>query len=126
MPKKSRQEITLTNESLIPAPFTPLSRRLVPAKLVSHEGCLDPGEVAKLTVLVCPDDTTLHRETLHILVSEGKHLKVPIARGVGTTIVCKNDIAIVDFGYVFTTKGSRKEYLVENRGKRNQTSTGAT
>ncbi len=123
--KKSRKEIVLTNESLIPAPFhafikTPGSR----FKLVSHEGCLDPGETAKLIVVVCPDDTTLHRETLHILITEGKHIKVPMtARGTGTTIVCKGDIAIVDFGYVFTTKGSRKEYLIENRGKRNQTLT---
>jgi hypothetical protein len=61
--------------------------------------------------------TTL--ETCGEQVSTGDDIAVSLkAKGVDTPIIAVQDISLVDFGVQYTTHTFRKNFVIENRGKR--------
>lgn len=61
-------------------------------------------EVA-LTITANLDDTISHKDEIHVIVTEGDNLLIPLsARGTGPTVWCAEDISVVDFGPVFTNR----------------------
>ena len=53
------------------------------------ESVLAPNQSMELNAIACLDDTTNHKDQVHIAVAEGENVVVPVsARGTGTTIFC--------------------------------------
>jgi hydrocephalus-inducing protein len=56
---------------------------------------------------------------LHIIINNGVDLEVKLqAKGVGSTLYCKDNLSTIDFGTEYTFTGVTKEYFLENRGRK--------
>ena len=121
--KLSERKLTLHNDSLIPAPFKTFIKQARSKFSVDvKEGVLAPDEQLTLTLGAVLDDTLPHKDQLHVLVTEGENLVVPLkARGVGTTMHCDHDLTLIDFGSQFTSTTCERTFLLENKGRRAQT-----
>eukprot|EP01041_Mallomonas_annulata_P003640 gene3640-7257_t len=114
--------LKITNDSLIPASFK-IFLKAMRSKfdLSIREATLSAQETLDLVITANLDDTVVHNEELHILVHEGEHLMIPLsARGVGTTMYCKQDITTIDFGVQLTSTTFEKRITLENKGRRHQ------
>lgn len=119
------EELELHNNSLIPAPFKTFIKSARSKFAVDiKEGVLAPDERLTLRLIAHLDDTTNHKDQLHVLVTEGENLIVPLkARGVGTTVHCDAEISVLDFGSQFTSTTCERTVMLENKGRRAQTLT---
>ena len=66
---------------------------------------------------------SVHNDELHIAVEEGipAHLMLPlVAKGVGTSMFCQQDISLVDFGVQLTSTHFERKIVLENKGNRPQ------
>ncbi len=64
----------------------------------------------------------MHRDTLQIACVEGDTVGVQIsARGVGTTMFCEESLELLDFKHQFTALKCTRRFLLENKGRRQQT-----
>jgi len=118
----SPRPLTITNVSLIPAPFkTFIKNARSKFRVDVREGILGPQESLKLIVIANLDDIIAHTDDLHIIVKEGDSVTVPLsARGTGTTMFSTTDMRVVDFGYQFTNHICEKKITLENKGRRQQ------
>jgi hypothetical protein len=116
------RNLTITNDSLIPAPFKVFIKSSRSKFSVSpKEGVLAPHESLKLQITALLDDTVLHNDILHLIVTEGQNLVVPVsAKGTETTMYCDDDLSSVDFGYQLTNKVCEWKTTLENKGRRTQ------
>ena len=118
----SVRSLSLTNTSWIAASckiFLKMARSKY--TLSADEVMLDPGQTFELTVTANLDDTIVHEDELHIMVHEGANLMVPlIARGIGTSMFCEQDISKIDFGVQLTNMHFEKRITLENKGRRQQ------
>ncbi|KAJ0401033.1 hypothetical protein P43SY_009913 [Pythium insidiosum] len=114
--------LTMTNRSLIPAPFKTFIRNARSKFSVDvKEGVVAPGESATLVLIANLDDTITFKDQLHILVAEGENLIVPLSvRGTGTTMWSHSELRVIDFGYQMTTRECEWSCTLENKGKRAQ------
>ena len=114
--------LTLTNDSLIPAPFRCYFKNPKSVfRVDTNSGMLAPSESITLTLTAHLDDTIVHKEQLNILVHEGASLSFPlVARGTGTTLFCQEDVSDIQFGHQFTASQCERRYLIQNRGRRVQ------
>ncbi|GBG33770.1 Hydrocephalus-inducing protein-like [Hondaea fermentalgiana] len=121
----AKRSFRMHNRSLIAAPYANfLKDSKSKFTLDCAEGCLGPGEDIECTVSVCPDDASTHRDELHIVVTEGESIVMQLkAKGTGTTMFCKElkELQVCNFGNVFTNRVHEKKFLLENRGRREQT-----
>jgi hypothetical protein len=86
-----------------------------------RDGVLGPHESLDLHLTATLDDTITHRDSLHLIVSEGDNVVVPLhAKGVGTTIFCAEDLHLVDMGPQLTSRIADRRLTLENRGRRKQ------
>ena len=61
------------------------------------------------------------KEELHIVVDEGEETMIPLsAKGVGTTLHCKQDLTLVDIGPQLTNNPFERTIVLENKGRRHQ------
>lgn len=120
--KDSSQKLKVTNNSPIPAAFKTFIKNTRSVFRVDiRDGVLAPQETVNFSVTAHLDDTVVHKDHLHILVTEGDSLAVPLyAVGVGTTIHCQRDIRAIDFGSQFTDKVCDQRITLENKGRRKQ------
>jgi hydrocephalus-inducing protein len=120
--KDTERELKLTNDSLIPAPFRCYFKNPKSVFRVDiNSGMLAPQESITLTLTAHLDDTITHKEQLNILVHEGASISFPlVAKGIGTTLFCQEDVANIQFGYQFTAAQCERRYLIQNRGRRVQ------
>jgi len=101
--------------------FSPLLLPLLLHSPPTTSGMLAPQESITLTLTAHLDDTINHKEQLNILVHEGASISFPlVARGIGTTLFCQEDVANIQFGHQFTASTSERRYLIQNRGRRVQ------
>ena len=114
--------LVLTNQSSIPAPFKAFIKNARSKyRLDVREGVLAPRETATLTVTANLDDTIVHRDSLHLIVEEGDNFELPLlAKGIGTTLFCHDDLAEVSFGPRFTAHQFERKITLENKGRRAQ------
>ena len=70
--------LKVTNDSLINAPFkTFIKNARSKYRVDIREGVLMPQETVDLTITANLDDTTMHRDQMHMIVAEGDNLIVP-------------------------------------------------
>jgi len=82
---------------------------------------LQPGESATLNLTVQLDDIVKFKEMLNIEVRHSDTIDIPlIAKGDGTTMFCREDLTMIDFGYNFTSQKCQRKFLLENKGRRSQ------
>eukprot|EP00939_MAST-03C_sp_MAST-3C-sp1_P000134 g134.t1 len=116
------RKLVLRNESPIPAKIECMieeMRSKFRVDIVNHE--LGPNEDVELTLTVNLDDIVTFSDNLTVEVNEGATVNVPlVAKGDGTTMFCKEDISLVDFGYRFTKNRYERRFLLENKGQRSQ------
>ncbi|KAH8070819.1 hypothetical protein JL721_4732 [Aureococcus anophagefferens] len=114
--------VTLRNNCCIPAPFkTFVKNARSKFRVDVRESVLAPMDAVDLQVVACLDDTTMHRDQLHVVVAEGENLMMPLsARGIGTTMFCHEDLKVLDFGAQFTANFFERKITLENKGRRPQ------
>ena len=67
------------------------------------------------------DDTLVIHEELHIVVDEGDETMIPLsAKGMGTTLHCKQDLTNIDLGPQLTNNPFERTIVLENKGRRHQ------
>jgi hydrocephalus-inducing protein len=90
-------------------------------RLGVRELVLEAGQSYDLEVAANLDDSVVNRDEIHIVVEEGDNLMVPlIAKGIGTTMYCKNEVDILDLGVQLTNCYFEKQIVLENKGRRPQ------
>jgi len=58
---------------------------------------------------------------LHIIINNGVDLEVNLkAKGIGTTLACKDNLKEVNFGTKYTHSNETLEFFLENRGRKPQ------
>ena len=61
------------------------------------------------------------KEELHIVVDEGEETMIPLsAKGMGTTLHCKQDLTLIDIGPQLTNNPFERTIVLENKGRRHQ------
>ena len=90
-------------------------------KVIQRHGILQPNESKTLDVVCNADECTKHNDTLHIIINNGVDLEVNLkAKGIGTTLACKDDLGNVNFGTKYTHSNETLEFFLENRGTKPQ------
>lgn len=90
-----------------------------------RELIVPPGAEASVLVRVLLDDAAVFRDTLHVLVSEGPDVCVPLlASGVGDTVVSQVlSQQVLEFGPQFAGRPWQHEVEVTNLGRKAATLT---
>jgi hydrocephalus-inducing protein len=70
--------------------------------------------------VVCnADEVQKFQDTLHIIINNGVDLEVALrAKGTGSTLFCKDNLNLIDFGTEYTHQNVTKEFFLENRGRK--------
>ncbi len=90
-------------------------------KPLHKQGVLADYGSIDIQVLCTPDDNVTFTDTLHFVIKEGVDMDIPLkAKGVGSTIYCKEDLKLINFGMQYTFKYDHREIFVENKGRRPQ------
>ena len=114
--------LVMRNDSEIPAPFKIfLKSARSKFRVDVRDGVLSPHESVAVNVIANLDDTIIHKDQLHIIVTEGENLMVQLsAKGMGTTLYSHEDLKVIDFGATFTNQQCSKYITIENKGRRPQ------
>ncbi|KAG3249966.1 Hydrocephalus-inducing [Phytophthora idaei] len=114
--------LRMTNSSLIPAAYKTFIRGARSKfQIDQKEGVLMAGESLDFVLVANLDDTVVFKDQLHILITEGDNLVVPLSiRGTGTTMWSPSELRVVDFSHQMTSKECEWSCTLENKGKRVQ------
>ncbi|KAL3657260.1 hypothetical protein V7S43_017769 [Phytophthora oleae] len=114
--------LRMTNASLIPAVYKTFIRNARSKfQIDKKEGVLKAGETLDFVLVANLDDTVVFKDQLHILITEGDNLVVPlIIRGTGTTMWSPSELRVIDFNHQMTSKECEWSCTLENKGKRVQ------
>ena len=120
--KDDKRTLVVTNDSLIPASLNFFLKNSKSCfSLATRETVLEAQESISLEINANLDDTIVHRDELHIIVSDSDNLMVPLnALGTGTTMYCKESIQEINFGPQLTNIAFERKFTLENKGKRPQ------
>lgn len=113
--------VQVHNPCLIPADF----KLFIEGKdsvfsVEPREAHLEPGGSMTAKVTVCMDDNQTFRDVLHVLISEGADVCIPLnAIGTGCTVVCEELAgSMVDFAHQFVGRPFQQTYVVHNNGRK--------
>lgn len=114
--------LTLTNDSDIEADFHAFTKNKISIfKPVQKHGIIKPKESCDIEVLCCPDDAVKVNDVLHFVIKEGDDVEVQLkAKGVGSTLFCKEELTFINLGVSYTYRKVTKEIFVENKGRKPQ------
>ncbi|EGZ27382.1 hypothetical protein PHYSODRAFT_470288 [Phytophthora sojae] len=114
--------LRMTNVSLIPASYKTFIRNARSKFQIDRkEGMLMAGESMEFVLVANLDDTVVFKDQLHILITEGENLVVPLSiRGTGTTMWSPSELRVIDFSHQMTSKECEWSCTLENKGKRVQ------
>jgi len=114
--------LKITNISRIPAEYTAFTKNKVSIwKVIQRHGVLQPDESKTLDVVCNSDECQQVTDTIHNSVNNGVDLEVGLkARGIGTTLACKQKLKEVSFGTKYTHYNETLEFFLENRGRKPQ------
>lgn len=118
--KDYSEKILITNKSKIEADFHAFTKNKVSIfKPIQKHGVLQPSESMEIEVLCCADEATKVTDILHFVIKEGVDVDVVLkARGIGSTLFCKEDLTLIPFGIQYTYRKITKEIFVENKGRK--------
>ncbi|KAF1774057.1 Abnormal spindle-like microcephaly-associated protein, ASH domain [Phytophthora cactorum] len=113
--------LRMTNGSLIPAAYKTFIRGARSKfQIDQKEGVLMAGESLDFVLVANLDDTVVFKDQLHILITEGDNLVVPLSiRGTGTTMWSPSELRVVDFSHQMTSKEPRTSKM-SRTGQDNQ------
>ncbi|EGR28756.1 hypothetical protein IMG5_169530, partial [Ichthyophthirius multifiliis] len=116
------QKITITNRSKIEADYRAFTKNKVSIfKPIQKYGILKPEESMDVEIICCADDSIKFQDMLHFVIKDGMDIDVVLkAKGVGSTIFCKDDITNVNFKTLYTHHAEYQEIFVENKGRKPQ------
>jgi hydrocephalus-inducing protein len=105
-----KEKLTIKNASRIDAEYTAFTKTKDSIfKVVQRHGVLKPGENKVIDVICNADEVQRFQDTLHIIINNGSDLEVTLkARGVGSTLFCKQGLSTIDFGTEYTYKNIPK------------------
>ncbi|KAF4028176.1 ASH domain-containing protein [Phytophthora infestans] len=114
--------LRMTNVSLIAAAYKTFVRGARSKfQIDQKEGVLMAGESLDFVLVANLDDTMVFKDQLHILITEGDNLVVPLwIRGTGTTMWSPSELRVIDFSHQMTSKECEWSCTLENKGKRVQ------
>ena len=114
------EKIVIKNESKIPAEYTAFTKNKESVwKVIQRHGVLNPDEEKELEVVCNADEVQKFQDTLHIIINNGVDLEVALrAKGIGSTLYCKENLNVIDFGTEYTHSNITKEFFLENRGRK--------
>lgn len=114
------EKLVIKNESKIPAEYTAFTKNKESVwKVIQRHGVLNPDEEKELEVVCNADEVQKFQDTLHIIINNGVDLEVALrAKGVGSTLFCKENLNVIDFGTEYTFNNITKEFFLENRGRK--------
>jgi hydrocephalus-inducing protein len=114
------EKIRITNKSKIDAEYTAFTKSKESIwKIVQRHGILKPDEEKVVDVVCNADEVQKFQDKLHIIINNGVDLEVNLsAKGIGSTLYCKQDLRNVDFGTEYTHKIVPKQFFLENRGRK--------
>lgn len=114
------EKLVIKNESKIPAEYTAFTKNKESVwKVIQRHGVLNPDEEKELEVVCNADEVQKFQDTLHIIVNNGVDLEVALrAKGTGSTLFCKDNLNVIDFGTEYTHSQVTKDFFLENRGRK--------
>lgn len=114
------EKIMIKNESKIPAEYTAFTKNKESIwKVIQRHGVLKPDDEKEVEVVCNADEVQKFQDTLHIIVNNGVDLEVALrAKGCGSTLFCKDNLNLVEFGTEYTHNNITKEFFLENRGRK--------
>jgi hydrocephalus-inducing protein len=114
------EKIRITNKSKIDAEYTAFTKSKESIwKIVQRHGILKPDEEKVVDVVCNADEVQKFQDKLHIIINNGVDLEVNLtAKGIGSTLYCKQDLRNIDFGTEYTHKVVPKQFFLENRGRK--------
>jgi hypothetical protein len=120
--KDSDRMLSIKNIGLISASMKLFLKMARSCYLIeTHELVLEAQQSYDLKVIANLDDSVVNKDEIHIVVDEGDNLMVPlIAKGIGTTMYCKDPIDVLDLGVQLTNAPFEKQIVLENKGRRPQ------
>lgn len=118
--KEEKRKFTIYNNSEIPADYTAFTKNKESIwKVMQRSGTLQPEDQKDIEVICTADEAQKFVDTLHIVVNHGSDREVALkATGRGSTLYCKEDLEVIDFGTLYTEKKELKEFFLENRGRK--------
>lgn len=118
--KDYTEKIVIKNESKIPAEYTAFTKNKESIwKVIQRHGTLNPDDEKEIEVVCNADEVQKFSDVLHIIVNNGVDLEVALkAKGTGSTLYCKDNLNLVDFGTEYTHSNITKEFFLENRGRK--------
>ena len=114
------RKLKIKNKSQIPAEYTAFTKQKESIwKVIERHGVLQPDDEKEIRVVCNADEVQKFQDTLHIIINNGVDLEVALrAKGTGSTLYCKTELATVDFGREYTHRNVTKEFFLENRGRK--------
>lgn len=113
--------VQIHNPCLIPANFKLFIEGTDSVFTVKpREARLGPGESMVANVTLCMDDNQTFRDVLHVLVSEGADISIPLsAIGIGSTLVCPElSGTTLDFSHQFVGRSFQQSFVITNNGRK--------
>ena len=104
--KDYSKKITIKNNSRIVADFHAFTKNKNSVfKPIEKKGVLQPDEQKEIEVICCCDDATKFADILHFVIKEGMDIDIVLkSKGIGSTIFCKEDLNLINFGVCHTYK----------------------
>jgi len=120
--KDYTEKLIIKNDCKIKAEYTAFTKNKESVwKIIQRHGSLNPNEDKEIEVVCNADEVQKFQDTLHIIINNGVDLEVQLrAKGIGSTLYCKDDLTVVNFGTEYTHKNITKEFFLENRGRKQQ------
>jgi len=118
--KDKTETIKIMNQSDIDAEYTAFTKNKESIwKVKQRHGVLKPDEEKTIEVVCNPDELQKFNDTLHIIVNNGLDKDVALsAKGIGSTLYCKEGLDNIDFGTEYTHSNVPKQFFLENRGRK--------
>lgn len=118
--KDCSQQLKVTNTSDITAEYTAFTKQKNSIwRALQRHGFLEPKESRTIDVICNADECMRFVDTLHVVVNNGVDLEVALkARGQGSTLFCKDQLNVVQFGTELTHSSVTREFFLENRGRK--------
>ncbi|CAK8990089.1 unnamed protein product [Durusdinium trenchii] len=113
------RSVLVTNNSVIPASIRCIMKSKNSLWTLSPKAMeLPPHGSANLNMTLTIDEVAKMTDTVHVIVHESNDVAVTVrAKGIGTPVMCREPLEVIDFGTQYTTQTHSKEFVIENRGR---------
>lgn len=116
------KKLKIINESTIDADFYFLTRNenSIFRPIQKHD-ILPANNQMEIEIICNADDRENFKDVLHLVIKEGVDKDIQLqAKGIGSTIYCKEDLKMIKFGTQYTHRNHLKEIFIQNNGRRQQ------